>query len=182
MAVPVERSVGPQLRLGIDERGPIAFEQLGRRQSSVELRQLRLEIEQFQVAGRARHEQINDSLRFGGVMRQPGRQGVFNRAGPSGIRSTQQLRQRQCAQSNGAVAKEPSARYADRIRTKMCTCLTIHETLRLHSFVMVSSRFSSTRATTVHAACLGSGTELGAASSFRSAFTRSPGFAVGWAK
>ena len=52
-----------QLRVRIDERGPIAFEQLGGRQRAIELGELRLVVEQLQMARRAGHEQEDDVLR-----------------------------------------------------------------------------------------------------------------------
>ncbi len=54
-----------QRRVRIDERGAIAFQQLRRRQRAVELRQLRLVVEQLQMAGRAGHEQKDDALGLG---------------------------------------------------------------------------------------------------------------------
>ena len=52
-----------QLRVRIDERGPIALEQLGRRQRAVVLHELRLVVEQLQMARRPGHEQEDDILR-----------------------------------------------------------------------------------------------------------------------
>ena len=64
LAVLGELELRPQqLRVRIDERGPIALEQLGRRQRAVELRELRLVVEQLQVARRPGHEQEDDVLR-----------------------------------------------------------------------------------------------------------------------
>ena len=61
---------GPSsFEFGIDERGAIALEQLGRRQRAVELGELRLVVEQLQVAGRAGHEQVDDALGLRRVVR-----------------------------------------------------------------------------------------------------------------
>ena len=63
LAVPGELELRPQqLRVGVDERGPVAFEQFGRRQRAVVLGQLRLVVEQLQMAGRTGHEQEDDAL------------------------------------------------------------------------------------------------------------------------
>ena len=51
-----------QLRVRIDERGAIALEQIGRRQRAVELGELRLVVEQLQMARRAGHEEEDDAL------------------------------------------------------------------------------------------------------------------------
>src|SRR4051794_16279597 len=53
-----------QLRIRIDERGTITLEQLGRRQFAVPASELRLVIEELQMARRAGHEQIDDFFRF----------------------------------------------------------------------------------------------------------------------
>ena len=72
LAVPGELELGPkQLRARIDERRPIALEQLGRRQRAVELGQLRLVVEQFEMAGRAGHEQEDHPLGLGGMNAAP---------------------------------------------------------------------------------------------------------------
>ena len=64
LAVPGELELrAQQLRVRIDERGAVALEQLRRRQRAVELGELRLVVEQLQVAGRAGHEQEDDVLR-----------------------------------------------------------------------------------------------------------------------
>ena len=53
-----------QRRIRIDEGGPVALEQFFGRQRAVEFRQLRLVVEQFEVAGAAGHEQEDDAFRF----------------------------------------------------------------------------------------------------------------------
>ena len=53
LAVPGKLELGAeQLRAGIDERRPIALDQLRGRQRAVELRQLRLVVEHLEMAGR----------------------------------------------------------------------------------------------------------------------------------
>ena len=51
-----------QRRVGIDERGSIAFQQFGRRKLSVVLGEFRLVVEQFQMAGSAGLKNIDDPL------------------------------------------------------------------------------------------------------------------------
>ena len=51
-----------QSRIRIDKRRAVVFEQLRGRQRAVEFRELRLVVEQFEVARRARHEQVDDVL------------------------------------------------------------------------------------------------------------------------
>ena len=68
---------GPeQLGVGVDERRAIALEQLGRGQRAVELGELRLVVEQLQVARPARHEQEDHPLGLGREVRRLGRQRI----------------------------------------------------------------------------------------------------------
>src|SRR5947199_208460 len=53
-----------ELRLRIDERGAILLDEIRRRQLAVALHQLRLVVEQLQVARAARHEEEDDILRL----------------------------------------------------------------------------------------------------------------------
>ena len=77
LAVPGELELGAeQLRVGLDERGAIALDQLRRRQRAVELGELRLVVEQLQVAGRAGHEEEQDPLGLRCIMRRLRRQRI----------------------------------------------------------------------------------------------------------
>ena len=58
-----------QLRVGVDESSPIAFQQIRGRQGPIELGQLRFIVEQLQVAGSSRHEEVNHTFCLGRVMR-----------------------------------------------------------------------------------------------------------------
>jgi hypothetical protein len=52
------------LRVRVDERGPVAFEELGRREFAVLPGEFGLVVEQFEVAGRAGLEEEDDALRL----------------------------------------------------------------------------------------------------------------------
>ena len=103
---------GPSsLELGIDERRAITLEQLRRRQGAVEFRELRLVIEQFQMARRARHEQVNDVLRLGREMRLRGASGLVMRRvgrGRDCVFAHQRM-QRDRAETDAAFLQEPAA-------------------------------------------------------------------------
>ena len=62
-------------------------QQFGRRQRPIKLGQLRLEIEEFEVTGRPRHEEVNNTLGFGRVMRLLWRQGIQRCIRPSGSKT-----------------------------------------------------------------------------------------------
>src|SRR5262249_59937071 len=58
-----------ELGTRVDERGPVVLDQLRWRERSVELGELRLVVEQFEVARRAAHEQVDDPLGLRGEVR-----------------------------------------------------------------------------------------------------------------
>ena len=88
LAVPGELELrAEQLGVGVDERGAIALEQIGRRQLAVPFGQFRLVVEQFQVARPAGHEQVDHALGLGGEVRQLGRQRVAGAAAARGATS-----------------------------------------------------------------------------------------------
>ena len=68
---------GPiSFEFGIDERRAIALQKFRRRQRAIELRQLRLVVEQLQVAGRAGHEEKDHALGLGSELRLLGRERI----------------------------------------------------------------------------------------------------------
>src|SRR5262249_9498012 len=95
-----EPELGAQeLRVRGDERGSVVLDQFRRREGAVELRELRLVIEKLQMARRAAHEEVNDALGLRRVV--GGGLGRFVGAG--------EIRQRDRAEADAAVAEEPPA-------------------------------------------------------------------------
>ena len=58
--------------VGTDERVALAVDDRGRERLAFELRELRLVVEQFELRRSARHEQVDDRLGLGGVVREAG--------------------------------------------------------------------------------------------------------------
>ena len=99
-----------QLGMGVDEGRPVALEQLGRRQGPVEPGQLGLVVQQFQVAGRPRHEEKDDVLGLGRVVGRLGSHGiaaVLRDGGQTGF--SQQVAQRHRSQADAALGQKPAA-------------------------------------------------------------------------
>ena len=98
-----------QRRIRIDERGPVALEEVGRRELAVVFRELRLPVEELEVARGPGLEHIHHPLRLGRVVRRLHGQGRRRReAGhrfPRGERSSGDARQ-----ADPAVAEKPAAR------------------------------------------------------------------------
>src|SRR5262249_164768 len=129
----------------IDERGSVSAQQLRRRQPAVVAGQLRLRIEQLQMAGSAGMKQINDVLGLGREVRTGTR-----RRGPL-------LRQQRSGGDGGkagpAFAEKPAAREGSRPGGFEFLRNSSHITiLRNQGRHNVSSKFSITRLTIVHAA------------------------------
>ena len=113
-----------QLRVRIDERGPVALEQLGRRQRAVELGELRLVVEQLQVAGRAGHEQEDDVLRARRKVRLLRRERIGGRrAAPC---AAGQLAERDRPQADAAFLEEPAPRERLRRDVAVEMVLAVH--------------------------------------------------------
>src|SRR6185437_6372350 len=91
-----------QLGIRVNEGGPVVLEQFRRRQGAVELGELRLVVEQFEVARGAAHEQVDDALGLGREVRRRG-----------GLLAEQPV-ERDRAEPDGAIAKEPAARDQSR--------------------------------------------------------------------
>jgi hypothetical protein len=136
-----------QLRIGIDECGAIAFEQFPPGQRSIVFGELRFVVEQLQMAGRARHEEENDVLRFGREVEPWGQRivGGVARIPPSGGPA-------RGSQPDAALFEEPAACDLPGVQITVEMVLAVHG----YSLVIVSSRLRITRDTAVHAAnCLG---------------------------
>ena len=126
--------------VGADEGVALAADDLRRHRLAFELGQLRLVVEQVELAGRPGHEQVDDapwpSAAKCGVLR---RERVRRPARPRAAeRLGQQRRQRDLADADAAVAEEVAAGDAERA--------SIGSMSSAHSFVTVSSRFSTARA------------------------------------
>src|SRR5437764_962715 len=127
----------------------LAHHHLLRNGLAVVLGQGRLIVEQIQLAGRATHEQVNDA--FG--LRLKGRSFGRKRVGRSGGNcslcrlGTKQRSQSKRSQSDAALAEKPAACNEPGV-------LGSEFLLQVHSFVIVSSRFSSVRLTMAQAATL----------------------------
>jgi len=96
------------------------LEQFGRRQCAVKLGELWLVVEQFQMARRPGHEQVDDALGLRREVRLLRRQRVaVGRAG--GVLSAalllQQAGQGDAAESDGAITEEPTAGDLRRVLT-----------------------------------------------------------------
>ena len=72
-----------QLRVALDEREPLALEELVRAGLAVALHQLRLVVEQLQLRRAAGHVQVDDLLGLGRKMRRPVRQRIAERVRPT---------------------------------------------------------------------------------------------------
>src|SRR5439155_18831169 len=114
-----------QLRIRIDERRPITLEQIRRRQLAVPLRQLRLIVEQLQMARRAGHEQIDDALGLRCEVRRLRCQRTCRRFSGNSRRS-HQFGQSRRAQTNAAFLQEPPAHELRRITAAIKMRLAMH--------------------------------------------------------
>src|SRR5439155_15537799 len=107
LAVFGELELGSEQRgVRIDERGPVAFDQLFGRRFAVPFLQRRFVIEQFEVARRAGHEEVNDALGFGGELRLLWRE----RRGYGPAVFTKERAERDGAEADAAFLEEPPAR------------------------------------------------------------------------
>jgi hypothetical protein len=122
-----------ELRRPLDERESLAFrEELVGNRAAVVLLQRRLVIEEIDLRRRASHEQIDDPFRAGRKV------------------------------GAGLIEQRPKRGITDAeagLLEEMTPCDLLQHR---HSFVIVSSRFSSALATSVHAACSGASTPVAA--------------------
>ena len=158
LAVLGELELRPQQRrVRVDERGAIALEQLGRRQLAVALRELRLVVEQLEVARRAGLEQEDDALRLRREVRLLRGERVAAGAAACAVPPPRTLPSSECSateprptphslknqrRDGSAVSRGGATGGGARGRPSADPRLG-------YSFVIVSSRFNSTRATTV---------------------------------
>jgi hypothetical protein len=148
-------------RIRVDEGGAIPLEQLGGRQLAVELGQLRLVVEELEMARRARLEHEDDALGLGREVRRLGGQRIDHsarrRTGVRGAASqdaAEQRMQRDRAEADAALLEEPAARLVALFLAEeglMERLAVGHRSVpRLgYCLVIVSSRLSSARAATV---------------------------------
>src|SRR5260370_22737051 len=160
-----------QGRVGIDEGRFVALQEICGRKSAVKLHELRLVVEEFQLARRAGHKQVNDSLGFRSEVRSAGRKGVGGSVGGIGAGASQ-VSHRQCAHSDAAALQKPAAGELFGIFVSIQMVLAIHG----YSLVMVSSRFSRTRETAVHAALVASAVSENCAGARPKSVNRRPSF------
>ena len=157
-----------QLRIRIDERRAIALQQIGGRQRAVEFGELRLVVEQLEVARRAGHEQEDDVLGLGRKC------GCFGASGFSDAFSTD------CSAVDASPSRRGRRRTAAGTSAARSACGFM---FMAYSFVMVSSRFSSTRDTAVQAASCAGVAPFGSAGGCAGfAAARSHGFSLPPAK
>jgi hypothetical protein len=124
LAVPGEAKLrSEKFGARVDERGTIAFHELGRRQCAVVFSQLWLVIEEFQVTRRAGHEQINDVFGTSGEMRPLRRWAI---GGGFGRLYTSQLAECNCAEAYAALFKEPAASERLRRNVSVKVILAVH--------------------------------------------------------
>ena len=117
-------------------------ERLGDR-LAVELLQLRLVVEQLELARPAGHEQVDDALRPRGVMRRTGGERIDVFVAPWCSISPGQQRPRPCAPRPTRHCWKKWRRAARSAECESAKCgMSVHG---IHSRVMVSSRFNSTR-------------------------------------
>jgi hypothetical protein len=90
------------------EREPLAFDEAGRDGLAVEFVELRLVVEKLQLAGAAGHEQVDDALGFGLVMRRLGRERIGRR---SGLILREQRGKGDRPEADTAIAEEVATRY-----------------------------------------------------------------------
>ncbi len=134
-----------QCRARIDERGAIVLDEVRGRLFAVPLHEFRFVVEQLQVAWRTGLEEKDDPLHLRGKMRvlwcerigwrNRRRPAVFAKQSPKG----------NGPQSHAALLKKPAARDQLRVKPAIKFVLAVHD----YSFVIVSSKLSSTRDTTV---------------------------------
>ena len=110
----------------VDEGGAVIFDQICRGRFAVPLGQLRLVVEQLQVAWRASHKQEDDALGFGGKMRLPGRERIRDRQGRSPAVFAEQLPEGDGAQPNATLLEEPAPRHQLGVLTPIKVALTVH--------------------------------------------------------
>src|SRR5437879_11425808 len=133
------------------------------------------------MAWGAGHEQEDDALGPGGVMRPPWRKWIRGRRRRDRV-FAKQLAQSDRAQADAALLEEPPARDEPGIRAAIKIILTVHGK-RPYSFVIVSSRLISTRDTTVQAAICGAVMPLGSSGGLPGlSAARSQGFSLPAAK
>lgn len=92
-----------ELGVGRDKGSAIAFDEFGRRQLPIELGQLRFVVKHLQMAGSTGHEQIYDSLGFGGKGRLLRRKRVDRFIDGVALLS-KQVRDGQCAEAKRSHA------------------------------------------------------------------------------
>ena len=103
---------------------------------------MRFVIEEFEVAWRPGHKQVDDTLGLGFEMRFFRREQIVHRRGGPALLA-EECAERNGAEANTALLEKPSASDQFRIVTAIEMGLIVHD----YSFVIVSSRFSSTRDT-----------------------------------
>src|ERR1700722_12360568 len=147
-----------QRRVARDERVLLVLDQFGRNGMTVVFGQRGFVIEQVQLARRASHEKINDALCLGQEMRRFGRERVDTLRRSSRAKNLVLAEQRsECdgTEANATVAKEMAApEQLFGFDLQFLVEVQSGNFHTHHSFVIVSSMFSSTREASVHAATL----------------------------
>src|SRR5439155_15149418 len=140
LAVLLERERRPeQARRAFDKSKSLPFRnELGGNLFAVVLLQRGLVVEQVELCRRARHEQVNNVLRFRCEVGRSRCEGT--RSLPGEQRLVEQRGQRQPADAEAGLLEEMTARHVANVR-------------RDHCLVNASSRFKSALATSVYAAC-----------------------------
>ena len=132
--------------IGADEREPLAFRDRSRERLAVHLGEVRLEIEEIEMARCACHEEMDDGLGLAREVARMWRHGVDESR--SGLRThsfCEQSRESHFSDANAAVAKEVTA---GDIKTTMLKRVHAGDQL----LVTNSSMFIKARATAVQAA------------------------------
>src|SRR2546427_178771 len=127
LAVFGELELGSEQRgVRIDERGAVAFDELFGRRFAVPFLQRRFVIEQFEVARRAGHEEVNDALGLGGELRLLRREWTRERRGRGPAIFTKERAERDGAEADAALLEEPAARDEFGVKAAVEMGLAIH--------------------------------------------------------
>jgi hypothetical protein len=190
LAVPRELEArGHDRGVSLDEGVALVFDDIGGDGLAVVLREGGLVIEQVELRGRAGHEEVDDAFGFWREVRVARCEGILGRrrwkmedgrwrCGGEGSVAEEQRCEGDFADADAALREEVAARYG--LANTLHSLVEIGNrqlaigNLHRHSFVTVSSRFNSVRATVVQAASsfrsasfgLGKASELTTSSAF----------------
>ena len=129
---------GHDRRVRADERVTLSADDRGGQGLAIELGQLGLAVEQVELRGRARHEEMNDGLGLARKMRRTRREGI-DRSGGGEARGEsigEQSGETDLAQADAALAQEPASAQR-RAALGVVVVLAVHASVLRDGFVEV---------------------------------------------